>query len=184
MENKHRQRLRHYRTSVLCPPNTLERHPHMTITTWATPQYFFDMLNEEFNFTLDVCALPETAKCDRYYTPEIDALKQDWTGETFFMNPPYGRGQDVYSWIKKAFESAKKGGTGVCLLPASVDTKWFHEFVLKANEIRFVKDRLWFELNGKAARANHGSIVVIFKQYEYLHSPKISHISNGRTKTK
>ncbi len=30
--------------------------------TWATPQDFFDRLNAEFGFTLDVCALPESAK--------------------------------------------------------------------------------------------------------------------------
>lgn len=47
---------------------------------WATPQGFFDTLNREFNFTLDPCALPENAKCGRYFTPDIDGLKQDWGG--------------------------------------------------------------------------------------------------------
>ena len=45
---------------------------------WATPQGFFDKLNEEFNFDLDPCALPENAKCEKYFTPEVDGLKQDW----------------------------------------------------------------------------------------------------------
>ena len=27
---------------------------------WETPQEFFDKLNQEFHFNLDVCALPET----------------------------------------------------------------------------------------------------------------------------
>ena len=30
---------------------------------WATPQDFFDKLNEEFNFTLDPCASLENHKC-------------------------------------------------------------------------------------------------------------------------
>ena len=47
---------------------------------WATPKLFFDMLNEEFHFDLDVCALPENAKCAEYFTPEMDGLAQDWTG--------------------------------------------------------------------------------------------------------
>ena len=47
---------------------------------WATPQYLFDKLNQVFGFNLDVCALPENAKCERYFTPEIDGLKQDWQG--------------------------------------------------------------------------------------------------------
>jgi len=57
---------------------------------WATPQDFFDRLNQEFHFTLDVCALPENAKCAEYFTPEKDGLQQDWTG-VCWMNPPYGR---------------------------------------------------------------------------------------------
>ena len=48
-------------------------------TTWATPQSFFDALNAQFHFTLDVAALPTTAKCARFFTPEIDAMTQDWT---------------------------------------------------------------------------------------------------------
>ena len=41
---------------------------------WETPQDFFDKLNDEFNFTLDVCALPENAKCSNYYTPEQEGV--------------------------------------------------------------------------------------------------------------
>lgn len=29
---------------------------------WATPQDFFDEINREFGFSLDVCALPETQR--------------------------------------------------------------------------------------------------------------------------
>ena len=46
--------------------------------TWETPQDLFNKLNKEFNFSLDVCATHETAKCDTYFTPEIDGLKQEW----------------------------------------------------------------------------------------------------------
>jgi phage N-6-adenine-methyltransferase len=151
----------------------------MTTTTWETPQLFFDMLDQEFHFTLDVAALPGTAKCSQFFTPEVDGLKQDWTGETFFMNPPYGRGQDVYSWVKKAHDTAAAGGTGVCLLPVSGDTKWFHEYCMKASEIRFVRDRLWFSLNGKAQRANHASMVVVFRPIP-CEAPLLSSISNYR----
>ena len=58
---------------------------------WETPKYIYDKLNQEFNFTLDPCASKENAKCDKFYTKEDDGLKQDWSGETVFMNPPYGR---------------------------------------------------------------------------------------------
>jgi len=45
-------------------------------TEWETPQALFDELDREFGFTLDVCALPENAKCDLFFTPETDGLSQ------------------------------------------------------------------------------------------------------------
>lgn len=74
---------------------------------WATPQEFFDKLNEEFNFTLDVCATLENAKCSRFYTIDDDGLSQSWTG-TVWCNPPYGR--QIGKWIQKGHESSLGGG--------------------------------------------------------------------------
>lgn len=47
---------------------------------WETPQEFFDELDKEFHFTVDVCATPENAKCARYFTQEQDGLRQKWGG--------------------------------------------------------------------------------------------------------
>lgn len=153
------------------------------LTTWATPKYFFDHVNKDFGCTLDVCAEPETAKVSNYYTKEIDGLKQDWSNDVFWMNPPYGRGQNVYQWVEKAYLSAINGGTGVVLLPLSGDTKWFHDFVMKSSEIWFVKDRIWFEIDGVGARANHASIIVIFRPCMVNSlAPKIKTITNCRVK--
>ena len=46
-----------------------------------TPGYLFDRLSSVFNFTVDVCALPENAKCERFYTPDDDGLSMPWGGE-------------------------------------------------------------------------------------------------------
>lgn len=46
---------------------------------WCTPQKFFDELNAEFHFTLDAAATEQSAKCDKYFTPETDGLKQSWS---------------------------------------------------------------------------------------------------------
>lgn len=66
---------------------------------WETPNDFFKILDDEFHFTLDVAASIGNAKCRRYYTEIYNALLPEsvWAGETFWMNPPYGRGIDVYS---------------------------------------------------------------------------------------
>ena len=53
---------------------------------WETPQDFFDELNREFGFSLDVCALPGNAKTRRYYTPSQDGLAQPWEGVVFRGN--------------------------------------------------------------------------------------------------
>ena len=82
---------------------------------WETPPDFFDELNFEFRFELDVCATRETAKCRKFFTPEDDGLTQDWTG-VCWMNPPYGR--EIKKWMRKARESAQAGATVVCLVPA------------------------------------------------------------------
>ncbi len=47
---------------------------------WATPQDFFDALNDEFHFTLDVCANEQNHKCERYFSKADDGLKMDWGG--------------------------------------------------------------------------------------------------------
>lgn len=69
---------------------------------WATPADFFRALDAEFHFTLDACATPENAKCPKYYTREQDGLAQDWSGETVWCNPPYGR--QIGAWCRKGYE--------------------------------------------------------------------------------
>lgn len=127
---------------------------------WATPQDFYDKLNEEFNFNLDPCATYENAKCSKYFTIDDDGLIQDWKGYTVFCNPPYGR--KIYDWVKKCSEESKKDNTTVVMLiPARTDTRYFHEFIYhKAKEIRFIKGRLKFG-NSKNC-APFPSMVVIF----------------------
>ena len=124
---------------------------------WETPQDFFDNLNKEFKFDLDVCALPENAKCERYYTPEVDGLSQEWDG-TCWMNPPYGR--KIGEWVKKAYETSLNDNMVVCLLPARTDTRWFHDYILGKAEIRFIKGRLKF--GGSKNSAPFPSMVIVF----------------------
>lgn len=126
---------------------------------WETPQSFFDQLNREFRFTLDVCALPQNAKCRKYFSPVQNGLLQTWSG-TCWMNPPYGR--EIAKWLEKAYLSAQAGATVVCLIPSRTDTRWWHEYVMeKAREIRFVSGRLKF---GESANsAPFPSAVVIYQ---------------------
>lgn len=128
-------------------------------TDWETPQYFFNYLNSFYHFNLDVCADERNHKMIPYFSINDDALKQNWTG-TCFMNPPYGYG--IYWWIKKAFDEGQKGNKIVCLLPSRTDNSWFHEFVMKASEIIFIRGRIHFT-NSKQS-PQFGSIIVIFEK--------------------
>lgn len=123
---------------------------------WATPQDLFDKLNDEFKFTVDVCATKENTKCHKFYTKEDDGLSKSWENEIVWLNPPYGR--EISKWIMKARFS---NGIMVMLLPARTDTRWFHDFIYNKAEIRFIKGRLKFG-NSKNS-APFPSMIVIFR---------------------
>ncbi len=124
---------------------------------WATPQEFFDRLNKEFDFTLDVCAEDWNAKCNWYITEEENGLRLPWHGRVF-MNPPYG--STIGQWVEKAYkESQTNAQFVVCLIPARTDTRWWHNWVMQSAEIRFIKGRLSFSEFGTAP---FPSVVVLF----------------------
>jgi len=108
-----------------------------------TPKYLFDKISSIFNFSLDVCALPENAKCESYYTPEDDGLSKPWRGGVW-CNPPYGR--EISSWVKKAYEESQKEYNSfvLMLLPARTDTKWWWEYVQGKATLFFIKGRVKF----------------------------------------
>lgn len=122
---------------------------------WETPQWLFDLLDEEFHFTLDVCATAENAKCEQFITPEMDGLIAPWDDGPRWMNPPYGRG--IGAWVRRA---ANARGTNVALLPARTDTAWWHDYVMFSREIRLLRGRLRFQ--GAPASAPFPSAVVVF----------------------
>lgn len=128
--------------------------------TWETPQWLFDKLNKEFHFTFDVCASAENTKCNKYWNVEQDALKRNWSvnKETYWMNPPYGR--EIGVWLEKAYKENLKGATVVCLIPSRTDTKYWHDYCMKASEIRFIKGRLKF--GDSKNSAPFPSAIVIF----------------------
>lgn len=77
------------------------------------------------------------------------------------MNPPYS---EVDEWMRKAYGAALEGATVVCLIPARTDTKWWHDYVMKA-EIRFIKGRLKF---GDAENsAPFPSAIIVFRPREF-----------------
>ena len=125
---------------------------------WATPQWLFDALDTEFNFTLDPCCTVENAKCKTFFTIKDDGLSQDWGTHSVFMNPPYGR--EIGKWMEKAYLSSLKGCTCVCLIPSRTDSRWFHSWAMKG-EIRLLRGRIRF-VGGKHS-APFPSAIIVFR---------------------
>jgi phage N-6-adenine-methyltransferase len=130
---------------------------------WATPKWFYDKLNEEFNFDFDPCPLNGGE-----IIPERDGLLIDW-GQRNFVNPPYSV-KLKEAFVKKAIKEMEKGKLSVLLLPVSTSTKLFHDFIKpNASEVRFIRGRIKFcgvntkgeFVTGKAGM--HDSMVVVFK---------------------
>lgn len=122
---------------------------------WETPQDLFEKYDAIYHFETDVCAFPENAKCKRFFTPEMDGLKQEWSG-VCWCNPPYGR--QIGKWVEKAVKSF---ATVVMLLPARTDTKWFHNWCLPYGKIEFLRGRVKFV--GCDNSAPFPSMIVIFE---------------------
>lgn len=116
---------------------------------WKTPKELYSALNKIFKFDFDPCPT----------NPNFDGLSIEWGGVNY-MNPPYGT--TIKNWIKKAFEQFQKGKTVVMLIPSRTDTKYWHDYIMKANEIWFIKGRLKFD--GVKNSAPFPSAIVIFKE--------------------
>ena len=118
-----------------------------TTPHWATPDGLYRELDVEFNFNDDPCPLHS----------ELDGLAREWGSRTF-VNPPYGR--EIGKWIRQGYNESQRGKLVVMLIPSRTDTKWWHEYVMRATEIRFIRGRLKF---GDAENsAPFPSAIVIF----------------------
>jgi phage N-6-adenine-methyltransferase len=128
---------------------------------WETPQDYFDSWNSIHKFDLDVAALKENHKTDKWLgldhedPTRRDGLTAEWDGQSIWCNPPYGRG--IGNWVKRADDESKTKKV-VMLLPSRTDTAWFHDYVLK-HDVEFLRGRLKF---GNAVNsAPFASILVV-----------------------
>lgn len=88
---------------------------------------------------------------------------QPWHG-TCWCNPPYGC--EIGRWKEKAYESSRSGAaTVVYLVPARTDTRWWHDLVVRASEVRFVRGRLKF--GSQTNSAPFPSAIVVFARSEH-----------------
>lgn len=119
---------------------------------WYTPVGIFSSLDISFN--LDPCS-PGASVCPwipalHHYTIEDDGLIKEWSGSVW-MNPPYG--SDTPRWMNKLCNH----GNGIALVFARSDTRWFHDYVPKADAVCFIKGRVQFVPADKAVSYAYGN---------------------------
>lgn len=151
---------------------------------WQTPLELFKKLDEEFHFDLDVACKKGNCLCFCGNTKENrNSLLNQWVAQyhidyvfwpVCFMNPPYSK-SNLYNFCRKAYEESQRGCVVVGLLPCDCSTKWWSEFVMKADEIRFLSRRVRFidpETGKLGGSPTFGSVIVVWKQGD--HTPKVS----------
>ena len=150
---------------------------------WETPKWLFDQLNEEFHFNFDGACNYENCLCEHGNVIQ-DGIKVSWypTWDKIYINPPYSK---IAAFMEKAYIESQKGAVVVCLIPVRSDTRYWHDYVMKAAEIRIIRGRLKFinpalpswdpEGNFKVSPAPFPSCVVIFwqKEPEAINDPPV-----------
>lgn len=85
-----------------------------------------------------------------------------------FCNPPYGR--EIKHWVKKAYKESLEpyNECVVMVIPSRTDTIYWHDYIFnKAKDIKFLKGRLKFEVNGISKDpAPFPSAIILYKQEE------------------
>ena len=137
-------------------------------STWSSPPDLVAALALELHgFDLDPAASDEAHCAPTYYTPSSGAgrggLRLPWWGRVW-LNPPWVRTDPIGPWLAKAWREVETGRCElVCgLIPARTDTSWWHDFVAKAAEVRFIRGRLKYG-NGPNS-APFPSAVVIWRR--------------------
>src|SRR5215831_4019724 len=100
------------------------------------------------SFSLDPCSPTSNGrtapvKAKVYYTKDDDGLSLPWFGVTF-LNPPYGR--SIHNWTAKAKAEVEQGNAEVIigLIPARIDTEYWHRDIVGSASVLFLKGRLKF----------------------------------------
>ncbi|HDZ2265540.1 TPA: phage N-6-adenine-methyltransferase [Klebsiella pneumoniae] len=125
---------------------------------WRTPDLLFWGVNAMFGpLVLDLFADDSNAKCPAWYTAEVNALTQDWSGRlaelggAAFGNPPYSRSQyhekqaitGMTHIMSYASQQRENGGRYVFLVKSATSETWWPE---DADHVCFIRGRIGFDL--------------------------------------
>jgi len=118
---------------------------------WATPPSVWQPIADILDgFDLDAAAGCEPEPiADERYTIDDNGLEQPWNG-IVWCNPPYSNPRE---WLEKAIAEVTHHDAElvVMLLPARVQTLWFHENLDGISYVCLRKGKIQFLKNGEEA---------------------------------
>ena len=103
---------------------------------WRTPRALFDALNAEFVFDLDGAASDRNALLTDWSDYALT-----WQGRRVFCNPPWAA-------IAPFVDLAGTADLAVLLVPARVNSRWFHRALELGAEVRYFLGRPRFDDGG------------------------------------
>jgi hypothetical protein len=106
--------------------------------TWLTPLPLIQKLGR---FDLDPCGYPGHRTASTLVCSPDDGLGTAWFNRVW-LNPPYGPATG--RWLMRLASHAELGGTGIALVFARTDTKWFQAIADQADAFLFMAGRVRF----------------------------------------
>jgi hypothetical protein len=106
---------------------------------WRTPRAMFDALHERFQFDLDGASDRENG-----LLPESSEWRLSWQGRRVFCNPPWNA-------IPAFVELAGTADLAVLLVPARVNSRWFHRALALGARVEHFLGRPRFDDGGGSA---------------------------------
>lgn len=115
---------------------------------WQTPQWLYDKLEKEYNFTFDCCADEENHKTKKY---SKDFLNENLiqTDNICWMNPPFSKAKEMFKHFFKNVYG------GVCIYRCdNLETSLWQDIIFKYADWIFIpKSRISYEGKiGKGSR--------------------------------
>jgi phage N-6-adenine-methyltransferase len=114
---------------------------------YETPAEFIRAVERRFGpLKVDLAATAVNTKAPKYITPEQDSLLVPWPSSgLLWLNPPFS---NITPWAKKCVENSTifhPTSKILLLVPASVGSNWFRDYVHKKALVLFLNGRISFD---------------------------------------
>lgn len=126
---------------------TPPQKPHRSKQDYRTPSAFLDAVKRYLSidaFDCDLAASPDNAVADLFLTEDLsafDAPSWKFGNGWNWCNPPYS---DIRPWVERAEYESHLGAATAMLIPASVGSNWWRDFVHNRARVLLLNGRLAF----------------------------------------